>query len=240
MVWRTNWGDRTLEGAEADFYLIATHIAIERIEALRELCEEFDWGTGNRLFDTASFEKKVAIIHFCLSALLRPDVSPPQLTHVLEAAAYFPFASLKLSIEDEILLSQEGFFEGRKKPYEFYYRQILWQAFLNLVKAELESVPEKDFEAEEDIDIPEFNEFSQDLEQWETIIESFLERVFWDRDWMISTKFPQLLDGIEPEFTAATGIDEGYMTNRLPAGIQIDVNLALSQIKNWPRIKADM
>ncbi|KAM3098809.1 hypothetical protein ACKFKG_04910 [Phormidesmis sp. 146-35] len=55
---------------------------------------------------------------------------------------------------------------------------------------------------------------------WEEIIEDLADRIFWDRDWQVSSRClhveDELLDSIEEEFSQLTGLDEAYMKNRLP------------------------
>jgi hypothetical protein len=58
--------------------------------------------TGDRIFDSASVEQKVVLLHQCLSALLKPDIPAPPLTNVMETAAFLPFAFLQMRIEEEI------------------------------------------------------------------------------------------------------------------------------------------
>jgi hypothetical protein len=62
MTWRTHLGERVLKGIEAEVYLIAMQDAIEHLEDTRDL-EEPEVLTGDRLFDIASFEQKVVLLH---------------------------------------------------------------------------------------------------------------------------------------------------------------------------------
>lgn len=76
---------------------------------------------------------------------------------------------------------------------------------------------------------------------WEEVIDELADRIFWDRDWQVSTIASELLDGVEAEFIQVTGLDEKYLVNRLPsgAGKQVELPLterallALAEIRAW-------
>jgi hypothetical protein len=228
MTWNTNFGKRVLEGAEAKFYL---HILQSAVEFSQEAVEfdEVEVITGDRIFDSASFEQRVVLWHRCLEALLKPGVPVPPLTNVLEAAAYFPFAWLTQRVEDEI-----AFAECIKQDDDpFYWRRLIWETLnaLGMLK-----VLEAEFEEEEDI-LPIEVECEDSLE-WENCIDELADgqrparghRIFWDRDWQVAYNHPQLLDGIEEEFANQTGISEDYVQNRLPKVTQAEVDETLQKI----------
>ncbi|BAS59515.1 hypothetical protein NIES2135_09550 [Leptolyngbya boryana NIES-2135] len=107
MTWRTQLGDRILKGVEAKLYLTSMQYAIENLEDTRDL-EEPEVLTGDRLFDIADFEQKIVLLHRCLAALLSPEIESPMLSNVIEAAAYFPFAFLRMRLEDEIYIEKDS------------------------------------------------------------------------------------------------------------------------------------
>lgn len=224
MTWNTNFGKRVLEGAEAKFYL---HILQSAVEFSQEAVE-FDDGveviTGDRIFDSASFEQRVVLWHRCLEALLKPEVPVPPLTNVLEAAAYFPFAWLTQRVEDEIAFAD--CVEQDDDP--LYWRRLIWETLnaLGMLK-----VLEAEFEEEEDILPIEVD--CEDSLEWENCIDELADRIFWDRDWQVTYNHPQLLDGIEEEFANQTGISEDYVLNRLPKVTQAEANAALQKILHW-------
>jgi len=53
--------------------------------------------------------------------LLNPDVEAHTLTNVLEAAAYLPFAFVRMRIEEEIELAKEGWFEEDEEDLQYFY-----------------------------------------------------------------------------------------------------------------------
>jgi hypothetical protein len=224
MVWRTSLGIRSLQGTEAELYLTTMQDAVEYIEVMGD---DLDVKTGDRIFDSATFHQKVVILYHCLSALLKPEVEAPELTNVLEAGAYFPFAYLKMRLEEEIAEEDEW---SEEEDLKYAYRRSLWNAFEEFVRPRWESAVEEYGEREEEAD---FSDRSTDLDLWEEIIEDLADRIFWDRDWQVSSISPQLLDGIEEEFSQLTGLDEDYITNRLPSVTEEEVAIALSKIRTW-------
>lgn len=239
MVWRTHIGDRILEGVEAEVYLHATQAAVDRLFSLESLNDELDWGTGNRLFEKASFAQKIYLVHTCLSALLSPDIPAPILTHVLEAAAYFPLAFLRAAVEEEITFSEQGgWYEGPAKDVEYFHREMLWKVYEKLICPSYDALEEdsedEDLEDEDFVDVYEgFTLHTVNINPWETIIESLMERIFWDRDWRISTQLPELLDGIEESFAETTGLTEDYLSNRLPKVTEKEAMSLLRNIHSW-------
>lgn len=223
MTWNTNLGKRVLEGAEAKFYLHILQAAVEFSQEAVEF-DDVEVITGDRIFDSASFEQRVVLWHRCLEALLKPEVPVPPLTNVLEAAAYFPFAWLTQRVEDEI-----AFADGIKQDDDpFYWRRLIWETLnaLGMLK-----VLEAEFEEEEDILPIEVD--CEDSLEWDNCIDELADRIFWDRDWQVTYNHPQLLDGIEEEFANLTGISEDYVQNRLPKVTQSEADAALQKILDW-------
>jgi hypothetical protein len=82
-----------------------------------------------------------------------------------------------------------------------------WQA-----EAEEYEADEEDEKAKEE---QAFNPHSNNVDLWDEAIEGLVERIFWDRDWMMTSQNPQLLDGMEASLAEMTGLTD-YFTNRLP------------------------
>lgn len=228
MSWHTSQGDRVLEGTEAAFYLSAVQHAIDHLQELQDIDEETDVVTGDRIFDYASLNQKVVLLHTCLQALLDPEIDPPELTSVLEAAAYFPFAFLKLELKMELESEEDEIFDNEE--FKYYYRNIVWQVFDEFVYPRWQSAIEEFGEDEEE---NAFHQHSTNLRLWKSIIDQMANRIFWDRDWVVSSFAPELLDGIEKSFSEMTGLTEEYVTNRLPKVTSKHVKQAIAAIKNW-------
>ena len=138
MAWRTSLGIRSLKGVEAELYLEAMQGAVNYIEVMGD---ELDVKTGDRIFDSANFQQKAIILHHSLSALLKPEVEAPELTNVLEAGAYFPFAYLKMRLEEEI--SEEDEWSDDEEDLKYAYRRLLWKAFEEFVRPRWEAAVEE-------------------------------------------------------------------------------------------------
>ena len=221
---------RTLEGVEAEFYLEAMQLAIDELEQSTEAEVEIDFCTYDRIFDSASFEQKVFLLHHALTALLDPTVESPALTNTLEAAAYFPFAYVRMRIAEEIECEE---FEAAEapEPFTYAYRQLAWQPFSAYL---LEGWQASEFEDEGDEYEPIiYDVHSTDLGMWKDIIDGLMERIFWDRDWQITTTNPPLLDGIDPNLGEAVGLTDTYLTNRLPKVDPDQTNKLLAEIRQW-------
>ena len=97
-------------------------------------------------------------------------------------------------------------------------------------------------DADEEVDESEaaFNPHSDDFELWNDAIDGLIDRIFWDRDWMITRTNPQVLDGVEESISQPLGLDD-YFTNRLPKvsteesalSLPQRSRLALVEIRNW-------
>ncbi|MEX0269891.1 hypothetical protein AB3R30_12160 [Leptolyngbyaceae cyanobacterium UHCC 1019] len=204
---------RTLEGVEAEFYLEAMQLALDELQQYSEAEVELNLCTYDRIFDSASFEQKVFLLHRALTPLLVPTVEAPALTNTLEAAAYFPFAYVRMQIVEEIEC-EEFEADEEPKPFTYAYRELVWQPFSAYL---LEGWQESEFEDEGDEYEPIIHHVhSIDLKMWKDIIEGLMNRIFWDRDWQITAINPQLLDGIDPNLGEAVGLTDAYLTNRLP------------------------
>ncbi|MGG6270009.1 hypothetical protein ACQ4M3_31945 [Leptolyngbya sp. AN03gr2] len=132
------------------------------------------------------------------------------------------------SEEDEIFENEE---------FKYYYRNIAWQVFDEFVYPCWQSANTAWSEASEEFGEDEeekaFHQHSTNLTLWKSIIDQMANRIFWDRDWMVSSFAPELLDGIEKSFSETTGLTEEYVTNRLPKVTSKQVKQAISAIKNW-------
>jgi hypothetical protein len=229
MTWKTIMGERVLEGVEAEVYLTAMQNALVYLDDTRDLdLDEPEFVTGDRIFDIASFEQKTILLHRVLSALLDPDVEPLMLTNTIEAAAYFPFAFLKMQLGNEIPLAAEGVFD-EDEEFKYYYRDLIWKAFEQYILPIWQDGIEEFGENEE---LDSFHDRSDNLEVWEFVVEDLADRIFWDRDWEISSYLPQVLDGIEESLSEAVGLDD-YFTNRLPQVTSARAAVALAEIHNW-------
>ncbi|MCW6035869.1 hypothetical protein K4A83_06225 [Spirulina subsalsa FACHB-351] len=243
MVWHMKTGDRVLDEVESRFYLGLLQDSFRSTLVYNDWeynLSDFNlWGsTGNVFFDKASFNQQIFLINFCLNALLKPEVPMPELNHLLEAAAYYPFGYLEQMVWEE--LEGEKCLESQnqieEEEYVYRYRRMCWEGFDALILPDLMQY-EKDNPHEEPLVAinPFYGEKykSKDLRCWEDAIADLADIIFWDRDWFWVSSEPQLLDGMEQWRADSLGITEQYFTNRLPKVTDQQAIAALQEIMEW-------
>ena len=239
MTWDTQLGLRVLKGAEAEFYLATLQDAVDYLQEMEEHDMSSDVLTGDRIFDSASFNQKIVLLHQCLSALLDPEIPPPQLTNLLEAAAFFPFAFLELRVmdeaEEETILIRNGEAVDSEDAFLYQYRKLVWNAYDALILSKQQK-PDEDSDVG-DNELSSLGWRSTNARDWKDAIEDLADRIFYDRDWQVTAQHPQLLDGLEEDFSQQTGISENYITNRLPKVSTEQVAAALSAIQAWDLVR---
>jgi hypothetical protein len=119
--------------------------------------------------------------------------------------------------------------EEFEEEYRYYCREMVWSAFEEYVLPNWQASAEEEGEEEGEKD---FNPHSNHLDLWKRAINCLLDRIFWDRDWMMSTGSPQFLDGIEEELAETADLKD-YFTTRLPKVTPEQAIKALEEIKNW-------
>ncbi|MBW4542649.1 MAG: hypothetical protein KME43_26500 [Myxacorys chilensis ATA2-1-KO14] len=228
MTWRTSLGERVLEGVEAALYLAAMQDAVKSLQETLDL-EELEVMSGDDTFDFATAEQKIVLLHACLAALLKSGIEPPSLTNTLEAAAYFPFAFLRVRLEDEILVNREGWFDEEGADLKYHYRRLVWSAIEQYVLPRWKAAEE---EYGEDEAVATFSIASDNLELWHDAIKELVDRSFWDRDWMVNSGDAEGLDDVDDSLSEAVGLED-YFTDRLPAVSAEQVTAALAKIQGW-------
>lgn len=248
MVWHTHTGDRVLDSLESKFYLSLLQDSFESTLEFNnwdydDLSEFQLWAsTGNSFFDRASFNQQIFLLNFCLKALLKPDVEMPELNHLLEAAAFYPFAYLLQMIDEEInnqldCQEEEDYDEDAEKFYR--YRKIAWNFFEQRELPGLLEYEKAEYGEGEDNVFHSDNLFyeqkykSNDIGDWEWAIDCLADKIFWDRDWHFVSTEPQLLDGMDEKLAYLMGISDDYFTNRLPKVTDEEASLALMEIMEW-------
>lgn len=226
-MWHTHLGDRVLEGREAIFYLSA---ARETVALLQDTpLEEMDWwlpATFDAVFDAATAQQKIVLLHQCLLALLDPNIPQPELTNVIEAAAYLPFQVMKSRVEEEISFASEGVW-GEEDLHSYTTRKYYYRRFI------LQTCQSLNWKVNADIERPKIrNERSNNLELWHAAVQALAERIFWDDDWQVTTRYPGIVEGKHPQVVQVGGLSD-YLTNNLPQVNDAQVILAVRAITCW-------
>jgi len=93
-MWRTQYGDRILEGTEAKVFAEALLNLLDEVT----LCDFDDYELGIECFDSLTYGQKISVLATIGNGLFRKDVKPVELTAVLEAGIAAVFEHLKNKI----------------------------------------------------------------------------------------------------------------------------------------------
>lgn len=97
-MWRTECGERILEGAEAIVFAEALATLLDYA-----IVDQFDdYESGVACFDNLTYGQKISVLAIIGNGLFRKDVAPVDLTAVVEGAIAAVFQQLKDSIIFEI------------------------------------------------------------------------------------------------------------------------------------------
>jgi hypothetical protein len=157
MTWRTQIGERTLQGAEATLIREALAMMVDMVE--QEISDHDDlWEFGVPLFDRLPAPAKLALLAQVGWALLRAtDVCPP-LTAINEATIGALFRHIEQSIHLELDDADDS-------DQRFSWPKDVLTVF--------EQIGETD-------DLPALE--CQDLSEWEILVQVLTDRILWDED----------------------------------------------------------
>jgi len=234
-MWTTSDNDcYVLEGDQARFYINITQLLVNHLLAFDfDIDQEDDLAfTGCVPFDKASIRQKIDLLSVCLEALLEPEVEPPKLTHLMEAAAYFPFVFLEeqvlTEIEQERLNGDE--ITEDEQLYSKYYRR---QTFDQYQKSSLPQI-DQELAAEENSEPKPLHLASHDEEHWRQVINFLAHELVLgdDEDFRLTSYLPQIFDDTA-SITQNMGIGENYFELRLPLVTEQDYEQALARIHRY-------
>jgi hypothetical protein len=208
-MWRTQEGNRILEGAEWRVFREAMSTLWEEVEEVIDLDEPALIATGVKEFATLGPGQQLALLASVGTALSDRATKAPKLTWLNEATAAAVFDSMIRWVRLEIDLEDLG----------THFRSLIVEVCHELAAEHNAAygVPDPDPEAEEGTvwHYPPEAE-SKDDEAWESIVESLAERVLWDGDYAMSAEFIDL----PPEAARAKArmlrIDPGYFRDIPP------------------------
>lgn len=180
-MWWTPDGERTLMGAEATLFR-------EALGTLVDLVRDDDeglWQFAAPPFDALHPNQKLSLVAQVGTAVLREDQPMPRLTAVLEATVGAIYESIRIMVEIEI-----------DQPAE----ELQSPSWRELVLAACQE------RGMEELLDPESN----DLDEWEVLVDCLADAVLWDEDWKSAD---ELLDA-DPTASRAVkkllGIDPDY------------------------------
>lgn len=259
-MWQTQTSNHFyLEGKNAQFYVELSQSLADEITCLgTDLDESDEYSinlTGCVIFDNATIKQKIFLLNFALKHLLSSSLIAPNPTHILEAAAYFPFAYLEAQIQYEIerqleetINVEEGKYKedyfkdyffitfNRRKTYEIYKFNILsFNIAYDIIEpdafGECETLEEWQEYYQKTL---EFSPESTDEKEWNYVINQLAHNLVLgdDEDFMTSSYNPQIVDGIS-WVEECMGISKKYFSNLLPKVTDEEYKKALNEIFNY-------
>ena len=153
-MWRTECGDRILEGSEGIVFAEALWDLIEEAN----LIELDDYHLGVNAFDVLTYGQKISALSIIANGLLREDVPSVELTAVVEGAIAAVFEHLKTLIVVEIDMPELG---------------ARWREMVVTVRKEAES---------EDIPLPTCKDLKEWDIEVESLAEAILWDADYDDD----------------------------------------------------------
>ncbi|MBW4444070.1 MAG: hypothetical protein KME10_23165 [Plectolyngbya sp. WJT66-NPBG17] len=87
---------------------------------------------------------------------------------------------------------------NQDESLQYFYRNLLWRAFEEYLLTSWQAGQEE-FGFDEELDT--FHPHSHNLRVWHTVVDELVDRIFWDRDWAITSNHPEVLDGMEEELS---------------------------------------
>ncbi|QDT53606.1 hypothetical protein Pan44_16280 [Caulifigura coniformis] len=154
-MWRMQSGDRVLTPAEWCCLAIGVDYLFDQVQA--DVDDETDeTETGIAVFDRLTAEQKVLILAETAEALVRQNVPCPELNAVREGTVAAMFASLELMLGFEVEIDERS--------------SVRWA-----LQAALADDPPEEMPATS----------CNDGSDWQPLVEYFMDRVLWDRDFMV-------------------------------------------------------
>jgi len=236
-MWTTSFNDAyVLKGDQARFYINLTQLLVNFLVEFDPEIDEPDEiaPTGCVLFDHTSVKQKIYLLSICLEALLEPNVEPPKPNHLIQAAAYFPFAFLEEQVRDEIEREQLDGNQVQDEEERFYARYYRLQTFHQYQQSRLPQI-DRELAAEENSDPEPLQLESQDIEEWRHIINFLAHELVLgdDEDFKLTGYFPQIFDDTG-SIKSNLGIEENYFQLQLPSVTEEDYKQALARIERYP------
>ncbi|MHC4538487.1 MAG: hypothetical protein ACYTEK_07115 [Planctomycetota bacterium] len=182
-MWRTQYGDRALQGAEAIVFA----------EALWSLLDEATIGTlddyefGIEVFDDLTFGQRIATLSIIANGLLRKDTPPVRLTAVLEGAIAAVFQHIQNQITFEIDTPEFG---------------TGWRELVIAARRQTEG------DDSERAEIP--GPTCEDLDEWDLQMQELSGGVLWDGDYEDAQLYIDFSPEKSKELRGLMGIPKDY------------------------------
>jgi len=195
-MWRTECGERILKGTEARVFAEALSGLLD--EAIQGILDDYELGI--RCFDVLTFGQEISVLAIIGNGLLRQDVTPVELTAVVEGAIAAVFQHLKYEISYDI--------DEPECPRP-------WRKWVVAARQEMGGE-----------DIPPVN--CRDIDSWTCEVEELADRILWDSDYEDGDmyldhppeKSKELIDWMEIDDNYFTAIAEDLTDEQAQATIK--------------------
>ena len=211
-MWRTQAGERLLQGAEARLIRTALGVLVDQIEMEIEGIDELS-DFGIPIFDRLLVRQKLALFADVGHHLLCSTDPPPPLTAINESAV----AVLYRVVEDWVDMEIENEEGIPEMPDEDFF---IWRR--SVVEAYCES-PVEDFE------VPV--ESCRDIEEWSLLIECLEARVLWDADYLDEDLYADQAPETGQLLKDEMGVPDEYFTAVAPDPTDRDLEIARQKIR---------
>ncbi len=202
-MWQTSHGDRVLQGDEAIVFMEAVAYLRDMITVAVETNEPYQ--TGVTIFDALQPTQQLAALHTVVTALFKPDVPAPDLNATLEATVYGVYRELLSLIEIEIDSTRLG-----DDAYE------MRQGLIAGIRCPIVTEDDR-FNEFDDLDLRDVPPIDcEDMHVWESEVESFADRVLWDRDFLLDAFIADLDPAKANFFRQQLGIEPHYFDVAAP------------------------
>lgn len=221
-MWHTSRGDRTLDGDEAVLVSRAIEVMVgallvhvdDELEDTAADCE-----SGIAVYDCCTPAQRIGLLHDVARYLLTDTERALPLSALVEGTVAAIFVEIRDQIAIEIGFDAEPAGEGRSASGRFCdvegagqpshrWRQMVLSAH-RLV------FPFREQE-ERDAALAGFDASSQDLRQWEILVDELCDSILWDRDFEMADGFLDIDPGVSRQRRRLLGIDDDYFMRLAP------------------------
>ncbi len=241
MTWQTLDGDRVLNGAEAELVRVSLGCMIDRLQDRvadpKNLEGDWRWDFDVPLFDQLTTSEQLAVLRQITEHLFTPTAETLAPSAVIEAGVYAIFQTLRQFIEEEIDQQRLGLDEDELDQDDWYSDRTP-SLRMRTLTAYHECFSDEDFGDDEGIcdedgfdDADGFGEedladvdlgfagsekltaYSQDMDQWNDVIESLADQILCDRDFEMADDFLDLDPPLATAMKDSLGIRTDYYSD---------------------------
>lgn len=253
-MWHTSRGDRTLDGSEAELIAAAIDVMVGQLSV--HIDEEFEedsaWQcpSGVAAFDALSVSQRIGLLHDVAFHLLIETESTMPLSAAAEATVAAIFTEIRDQVAIEIDLgaavASGGFASDPQSGDRVSWRRRVLAAHHEVTQRfendPVERSDRTDGAGERSdggwncgAEVPE--EGSQEMQQWDLVIESLADNLLWDRDFEMAESFLDIDPGVSRQRRRLLGIHEDYFTQIAPDPLPHELPRLISQTRRIVQMK---